>query len=365
MSGLSKLLLLCALVPTAAIAQKWEMQYFFDEAKRVLDFTDMQFLTPERGIAVGVIREGGKEKGVSLTTTDSGAHWTQALLEDDPISLFFLNDSLGWLVTDKGIWRTSEGGRDWRKIGKPPAPALRVFFWDENHGIAACAKKTVAETLDGGKKWTPIAAAAAPAGAPERSAYNWISFATPKYGLVTGFNQPLSRWTSMFPTWMDPAEALSRRETAHLGYTLSTVDGGKTWVPGSQSILGHVTRVRLRTDGTGLGLVEHADSFRYPSEVYKLDWKTGKSETVFRDKRYALTDIWFGNDGATYLAGIELQGTVRSVMPGRVRVFRSTDLVGWNEMKVDYRANAQRVVFAGSGSDLWLATDNGMILKLK
>jgi hypothetical protein len=142
------------------------------------------------------------------------------------------------------------------------------------------------------------------------------------YGLVTGFNQPLSRWTSMFPTWLDPAEALMRRETAHLGYTLSTVDGGKTWVPGSQSILGHVTKVRLRTDGTGLGLVEHADSFRYPSEVYKLDWKTGKSETVFRDKRYALSDIWFGKDGSTYLAGIELQGTVRSVMPGRVRVFR-------------------------------------------
>jgi hypothetical protein len=121
----------------------------------------------------------------------------------------------------------------------------------------------------------------------------------------------------------------------------------------------------LRTDGTGLGLVEHADSFRYPSEVYKLDWKTGKSETVFRDKRYALSDIWFAQDGSTYLAGIELQGTVRSVMPGRVRVFRSADLKGWDEMKVDYRATAQRVVFAGGGTDLWLATDNGMILKLK
>jgi len=120
----------------------------------------------------------------------------------------------------------------------------------------------------------------------------------------------------------------AERLTAHLGYTLSTVDGCKTWVPGSQSILGHVTKVRFRTDGTGLGLVEHADSFRYPSEVYKLDWKTGKSETVFRDKRYAISDIWFGKDGSTYLAGVELQGTVRSVMPGRVRAFRSTDLKG-------------------------------------
>ena len=149
----------------------------------------------------------------------------QAPLEDEPLSLFFLNDSVGWMVTEKGIWRTNEAGRDWRKLGKPPAPALRVFFWDENHGIAACVKKTVLETNDGGKKWTPIDAAATPAGAPERSAYSWIAFANPKYGLVTGFNQPLRRWSSMFPTWLDPAEALSRRELAHLG--LHALHGGR------------------------------------------------------------------------------------------------------------------------------------------
>ena len=364
MSGISKLVLLCVLAGPAA-AQKWEMQYFFDEPKRLLEITDMAFPSATRGIAVGVILEGNRRKAVSVTTTDGGANWVQTPLDDDPVSLFFLNDSQGWMVTDKGIYSTTEAGRDWHKIGKTPAPAVRVFFWDENRGIAACEKKTVAETVDGGKKWTKIEAAATPVGAADRSVYNWIAFATPKYGLVTGFNQPINRFGPMFPTWMDPEEALSRRETAHLGYTLSTVDGGKTWVPGSQSILGHVTKVRLRSDGTGLGLVEHADSFRYPSEVYKLDWKTGKSETVFRDKRYALSDVWFGSDGVTYVAGIESPGTVRSVMPGRVRVFRSTDLKGWDEMKVDYRANAQRVVFAGSGAGVWLATDSGMILKLK
>ena len=168
----------------------------------------------------------------------------------------------------------------------------------------------------------------------------------------------------MFPAWLDPEDALSRRELPHLGYTLSTLDGGKTWVSGSASLIGQITRVRFRPDGTGLGLIEYADSFRYPSEAYKLDWKTGKSETVFRDKRYALTDVWFGKDGSSYIAGVEVQGTVRSIAPGRVRVFHSTDMKGWTEMKVDYRASAQRVIFAG-GDDLWLATDNGMILKLK
>ena len=38
----------------------------------------------------------------------------------------------------------------------------------------------------------------------------------------------------------------------------------------------------------------------------------------------------------------------------------------WTEMAVDYRAVAHRAILAGADEqNLWLATDNGMILKLK
>jgi len=362
--SLARTILVLTAAATCLNAQKWQMQYFYDQAKSVLAISDMQFPSASRGIAVGVIQDGRSRKPVALTTTDGGANWTQSRLEDEPISLFFLNDSLGWMVTEKGIWGTTEAGRDWRKLSKPPSPCVRVWFVDENHGFAACSKKSVLETVDGGKKWSPIMEAEKPAGAPERSAYTWIAFATPRYGLITGFNQPVVRWSSMFPAWLDPEDALSRRETPHLAYTLSTSDGGKTWTSGSASLLGHITRIRFTSEGIGLGLIEYADSFKYPSEAYKLDWKTGRSETVYRDKKNAITDIWFGRDGTAYLAGIEVTGEVRSVMPGQVRVFRSKDLKGWEQMPVDYRANAQRAVFAG-GEDLYLATDNGMILKLK
>lgn len=357
--------LLSVLAPAVAGAQQWQMQYFYDQAKSTMIIGDIAFPSARRGIAVGVIREGTRQKPIAVVTSDAGATWTQQPLREEPVSLFFFNDSLGWMVTEKGIWQTTEAGRDWHKLSKPPAPALRVFFWDENHGVAACLKKAVLETTDGGRKWKRVAAASTLPGAQERSAYTWIAFGDPRYGLITGFNQPINRWTSMFPTWLDPEDALSRRETPHLGYALSTVDGGKTWTPSSASLIGQITRVRLRPDGDGIGLIEYADSFKYPSEAYRLNWRTGKSETVFRDPRYAITDVWFGSGGEVYLAGIEVRGTVRSVMPGRVRVFRSKDMKGWDQMKVDYRAEAARVVFAGSGSDLWLATDGGMILKLK
>jgi len=94
---------------------------------------------------------------------------------------------------------------------------LRVYFANENDGWAACNKKTVLVTHDGGRKWEPIKAASDPPGAPERSAYSWVAFANRNYGIIFGFNQPAMRWGAKFPAWMDPEDALSRRETPHCG----------------------------------------------------------------------------------------------------------------------------------------------------
>jgi hypothetical protein len=67
----------------------------------------------------------------------------------------------------------------------------------------------------------------------------------------------------------------------------------------------------------------------------------------------------------SFLAGTESQGQVRSVAPGKVKVVSSPDLRSWTEMPVDYRAVSQRVLLTGAAEEVWLATDNGMILKWK
>ena len=360
---------LSLLAPAIALAQapRWRMQYFYDQAKSEFVLQDIQTPSARRGVAIGSIQnDKGGRKPTAVVTSDGGAHWDAVKLEEAPVSLFFLNDSLGWMVTEKGIWRTDEAGKDWKKLPKPPAPPRRVYFVDENHGWAACNKKTVLVTRDGGHKWEPILTASLPPGSEERSAYSWISFANPNYGIIFGFNLPAMRWGSLFPAWMDPEDALSRRETPHLSYTLVTHDGGETWRSTSMSLFGQVTRARFSASGPGLGLIEHGDSATYPSEVYKLDWRTGKNQTVFRDKRYFITDIWLTRDGTSYLAGIEMAGQLRGIAPGNVKVFKSNDMISWTEMAVDYRAVARRALLSGAGeADLWLATDNGMILQLK
>jgi hypothetical protein len=132
-------------------------------------------------------------------------------------------------------------------------------------------------------------------------------------------------------------------------------------------MFGRITRIRFGPPGTGLGLVEFAQAFSWPAEVYRLDYFTGKNERVYREKNRAITDVWVTQSGTAYLAGIEVLGQLRTAgVPGKLKLLRSTDLTKWTEMDVDYRAVANRATLSVvDDRHLWVATDTGMILKLE
>lgn len=350
-------------------AQRWQMQYFYDKGKSTFNITDLRFLSDKRGLAVGFLTaDGRRQEPTSVVTVDGGAHWQTVPLKELPESLYFLNESLGWMVTTKGLWRTTEAGKSWIKLPKLPSEVSRVYFLDENRGWGIGGKKTVVETSDGGQKWTKVAEAAEPPGNPLYSAYNWIAFATPLDGIITGFNLPPRMWGPDHPGWLDPQETLNQRDTPHLNYSLVTHDGGKTWHATSASLFGESTRIRFTKSGMGLGLVSYSQMFRYPSEAYKLEWKTNKSDTIYKDSKFSISDIWLTPDGTSYLSGTLSQGKLRDVIPGKVQVLCSKDFgaKGWTEMPVDYRAVATRTLLSGVDErNIWMATDNGMILKLQ
>ena len=342
------------------------MQYFYDQEKSSLVLLDLKFPSAQRGVAVGYVLTGRNEKPVALVTSDGGAHWQQTTLDEPPVSLFFLNENVGWLVTRRGIWVTREAGNGWTRLPKAPAQILRVCFVDENNGWAVGAKKTVLATHDAGQHWTPVQAAAEQPGEPAYSAYNTITFPTPLFGLVTGWNIPPRRWVQDEPDWMDPEAALDTRDTPHLSYTLFTNDGGKTWKSSSASLFGETERILLNPGGVGLGLVVHSAGFQYPSEVYQIDWATGRSTSLYRDKKFSVTDVWMAPDQTAYMVGIVNPGKLRGVLPGKVQVLSSRDYTGWSEAEVDYRATANRVTLAAvDPTHMWIATDTGMILKLE
>ncbi len=363
---------MCAAALCAAplAAQHWQVQYMFDELKADIEIVDFQFPSTSHGIAVGVIDQGNRGKPVALSTSDGGAHWQTAPLKETPLSVFFLNENVGWIAGEKNLWRTEDSGRTWTKLPGDSCRPSRVYFLTEKDGWALCnqvgtpndPKKPLAvETHDGAQTWKPLVPAGAPSDARFAS-YRLISFATAKEGIIFGSNNVPQ--AERAPDWLEPGSALGQRELPHLAISLQTFDAGKTWKASSSSIFGEVTRARFNPPEKGLGLIEHLPSFAYPSEVLAIQWPSGGLDAVYRDKNFFVSDVWVAPDGAYYLAGIALASRLRDVIPQKVKVLVSRDLKEWRSMDVDYRAAANRVMFSGSGADLWLATNNGMILKL-
>lgn len=355
--------ILCA---PAWCAGKWRIVYFYDKDNASLVINDLQFPSPARGIAAGYMEEKGNSQPVTLITDDGGAHWTVSKVKHVPISLFFLNDKMGWMVTPEGIWRTVDAGRDWRELPKSPKLLMKLCFLDEERGFAIGAHKLAYQTGDGGKTWQPIAAAADPHTDPEYTVYNNIAFVTATTGLINGYSSPPRAGDSGKPDWLDAQDTTARREWPHLSIMLDTRDGGKTWTPSTASMFGRITHGSFLPDGRGLGLIEFTDTFKWPSEVHLIDGTTGKSSIVYNATDRAITDVLLQPSGTGYLAGVEVSGKLQHTpIPRKLKILRSEDLSDWREMDVDYRATAVRAMLraAGDGS-LWVATDTGMILKL-
>jgi hypothetical protein len=347
-------------------AAKWQVSYFYDKDTSSLVINDLQFPSPARGVAVGYLEEKGDSKAVSVTTDDGGAHWTVSKLKEVPISLFFLNDRLGWMVTPEGIWRTMDAGREWRGIPKSPKLLMKVYFLDESRGFAIGTHKLAYHTEDGGTTWAPIAAAAEPHTDPEYTVYNNITFVTAQTGLINGFSAPPRGADSSRADSQDPVDASTRREWPHLSIMLDTRDAGKTWNPSTASMFGRITRGSFLPDGRGLGLIEFTDTFKWPSEVHMIDGKTGRSSIVYNATDRAITDVLLLPSGTAYLAGVEVVGKLQHTpIPQRLKILKSDDLSAWQEMDVDYRATAVRAMLRAAGDGvMWVATDTGMILKL-
>lgn len=356
-------LLLAAAAPIAAppASPRWRIQYFLDEDQRSFSIADLAFSSPERGIAVGTLyHKKGRPQPYSVITRDGGLHWTPVPINEFPVSLYVLNDNSAWMVTAKGLWRTDEAGRSWKKI-KSSAGLRRVYFRDELNGWLTGAPKLFQRTRDGGKTWTAISEAAAIKSDPVNSYFDWMEFENPQRAIVLGAHVAPRRDKA---NWMDPEQLSHRREWPGLNITLETRDGGETWSAQTLPSFGRFSRFRsAHGPRKALALIRFVNTFDYPSEVYLTD-AGGKGQRVFRDPRRDVTDvIWFNS--TAYLVAVEPQGKLHQLpVPGKLHVLASPDARTWQEMKVDYRAFAQQAVFASAGSNLWIATDSGQILKL-
>jgi len=343
--------------------QKWSIQFQYNRDQSVLHIVDFRCPSIQRCMAAGILEKNGKDhQGVVVLTSDGGKEWSIVEVKDLPISMYFLDDSYGWMVTDKGVWSTEESGRSWKKMEGLKKGILRVHFLDRAHGYAIGFPKAILETRDGGKSWTKLREADHPSSIAEDTAYEWITF-WGDHGVILG--RELPKRFDPRPIWADPSPR-SRRERETTTITLETTDGGKKWESSTNDFLGHITRLLLRKDMSALALVEYEDYYKLPSKVYELKLGSKGMLTLFAETDRAVTDLaWFPN-GDAVIAAIEPPGPSNQLpIPGKLKMLHSINLKVWMEMNVDYRAVAQRAMIAApDAQNQWVATDTGMILKL-
>jgi hypothetical protein len=360
---------LAVLLSTAMGAQSahWARQYFYDDNEDDLTINDLQFSSAQRGMAAGFLAprdHTGKSKPVVLVTSDGGAHWSMIRTKEAGLSLFLLDDSVGWMVTENAIWQTIEAGRSWTRQHKLK-DIRQVYFLDRNHGFAVGAKKSVYETKDGGKHWSEVDAAKKPKANPDYTSYDAIDFADAKHGLIAGGSTP-PRHDFALPDWVDPSHVELRREWPTLSIVLETRNAGETWSASTAPLLGRCARICLTPDLWGLSLFEFEHAFKWPSVVYAINLRTGKTVESFHEKDRVVTDVALFAGKRAFLAGIEPPGKMPNLpIPGKVKILQTGDLQNWRNMDVDYRAVATRVILAPvDPTHIWAATDTGMILKM-
>ena len=366
--GLRLLVAAALLAANLPAAERFRVKYFFDQHEESLGIIELKFLTARRAVAIGRLDARNRISGVLLTTNDGGETWQQEPLKDLPRSLFFLNDSIGWMVGERGIWQTDEGGRSWRKLSGE-AGVARVHFLDSQKGFAVGAPKKFLATTDGGKTWKKVPAGDLPETRPESTIYSQIDSPAPNWLLVAGSSIPPRRMPRFeLPPWLEPEEAKLRTQRPTVMVILESRDGGVTWHHGTTSMFGRISKLTTGSAALGLSIFQFDDQFDWPAEVFKLTLNNGRSSRVFRYKDRLPTDALM-TPGLAYIAAIEPATEIRGIpIPGKVHVSRAMapEMDRWLEIPVDYRAVASRATLAASpDGSIWLVTTSGMIMKLE
>ncbi|WP_422657698.1 WD40/YVTN/BNR-like repeat-containing protein [Paenibacillus sp. EC2-1] len=91
-------------------------------------------------------------EGFLARTDNGGKRWiVQMNLQGTVKQIFALNDKEAWAVTEElELYRTQDGGKEWRKIGKAPMEGF-LHFTSSDTGFIGHAL-----TQDGGQTWTEL-----------------------------------------------------------------------------------------------------------------------------------------------------------------------------------------------------------------
>jgi photosystem II stability/assembly factor-like uncharacterized protein len=173
-------------------------------------------------------------------TTNGGAEWKYMTEFNFPIfSVFFIDTVTGYAVGDGGvIHRTTDGGYTWqRHITTNPSIINSAAFTTDLNGIAVGNSGNVIITTDGGENWSSKEIGVS------GNLYD-ICFVNHEIGFIAGSEGLLLKTTDGGISWFNPVTGTSLSRILYgitfsdtnngiavgeLGYIFKTSDGGKNW----------------------------------------------------------------------------------------------------------------------------------------
>ncbi len=115
-------------------------------------------------------------------TTDGGDSWDILLSNNsDSVfqSMYFINDSMGWLSTYQKIFHTSNGGINWERF-EAPSILKSIYFSDSLKGWGGASTGEIYLTTNGGISWEAQ-------NSPMDNPINKLTFYGDSYGWAIGF----------------------------------------------------------------------------------------------------------------------------------------------------------------------------------
>lgn len=116
----------------------------------------IQFTDAQTGYILGSDDEGA----FLLKTINGGALWQKIKIEvwdgGLPKSMYFLNNSLGFVCGGKNFLTTDDGGRSWQKVFSNDKGPFNDVSFRKNKGYVTTRNTYYYVTNDSGKHWTPV-----------------------------------------------------------------------------------------------------------------------------------------------------------------------------------------------------------------
>lgn len=350
-----------------ALAQQlapWQPVFEYDDDDARITLTDGCAISNSLAMACGVTRHPleAAPRQVLFVSTNGGKTWKERKAPSMPTRFFALGEQHIWLCGYNALHFTRDQGGKWEKRDQP-GRATQVHFTDPETGFAWGGDGRIFRSTDGGQNWRKIAL-----DDPQLDkAARWTSlrFTDRTTGMLAGYASVELDASDTMPDGSPIDRKLRKRLGKTILMLLRTSDAGNTWKTSTHPAPGRVSALVSGVNGSYV-VFDAGDSTVADTQIALLDLDTLASKRVFRQENVRVQDLWLNADGSVLAAATD-EGSVSVTRRDgfTVRTYRSTTGETWDDVKVHYRARGREIAFRPGVGGPWLVVSGGMILGLR